>query len=91
MTKEQALNKLALLIEQARKHAEAHGLQVFTFYEAKEQQVAKTGHCTPELLVNIAADMAMNHPDAVRRARALMMEHIGRSHVEGLERPIAEA
>lgn len=84
-TKQQALTKLSAMAEQMRKHAEAHSIQVVTYFEGPDGQVLKNGHFTEELIVNVAADLSVQHPSAVRRARAFMMDNMGRKEVEQAE------
>lgn len=76
-TKEQNLKKLELLAEQMRKHCEKHNLQCFVYHEAPNHQVAVSQYCSEELLVNIAAHLGINHPQAIVRAKEIMIRVMG--------------
>lgn len=85
MDKHQKLDGLHRRAEELAAYARKHSLQVFSFYEVKDHQVGIQQHCTEELLVNLSAHLATNHTSAIRRARAMMMEVMGRQKVEEVE------
>ena len=76
-TKAQSLKKLELLAEQVLKHCEKHNLQCFIYHEAPDHQVSLAQNCSEELLVNIAAHLGINHPQAVVKAREVIVNIMG--------------
>lgn len=82
MDKHQKLDGLNRRSEELAAYAKKHGLQVFVIHEIKDGQISIQQHCTEELLVNLAAHLGMNHPEAIHRANSIL------KRVSGIEQAI---
>ena len=73
-TRTQNFKKLELLVGQLHKHCEKAGIEYYLCHEAPEHQVLVAGRGSQELMVNIACDLALNHPGAVIKAREIVAQ-----------------
>jgi len=71
-TREQQFNKMKLLVEQLHKHCEKHGIEYYLCHEAPQHQILIAGRGSKQLMINIACDLAINHPQAIIEARGIV-------------------
>jgi hypothetical protein len=85
VTRHQAIKKLSLLCNQMTKHAKAHNLQVYVMQEVENRQVGVSGHFSEEMLVNLAAHLGLQHPQAVAKAGQILATIMGNKPVESVK------
>lgn len=91
MTKHQKIDKLARLCEGAATWGKTSELQVFILHESKDRLVSTSGYYSADMLVNLAYWLAKEHPEAISRARMVLVEEMGATAVKEKESAVEDA